>query len=216
MAQETLTYVRVADDEGVNEDSEEDSVEIERKFLVPPDVQNRIQHHGGRLIVEEKFDDVYFDRSDYGLLRSDIWLRSRDGVWEMNHGEAQTEKDPGRRVLDNKIIQSAEEILQILRTRGLLNDAVESDDLEMVVNSTPFRSFAKSQTTRKVFGVPANGNPLPAKISIVATDFGPALGEVLVSVDDNQGIPSALRTIAHLSMVLGKMMKSDNSCVKRG
>ncbi|XP_055349134.1 thiamine-triphosphatase-like [Paramacrobiotus metropolitanus] len=203
------TFVRdVEEEDDGNVSDDEDTVEVERKFLVPVDFHERLKQHGGRCLVEESFTDEYFDRDDYAFTMNDMWLRVRDGKWELRYGEPDNLDVPSkgtdqlRRTVYHEQ-HNPEEILKTLQSKGLLENSVESDDLAYVMNSEPFRSFATITAVHKTFGVPSVQDLLPAKISVEAAELGYRVGEIEVSVDNNESIPEALQTIRKLSELLG-------------
>ena len=60
-------------------------IEVERKFE-PEDaaqLRARIEQNGGALLGEKSFTDIYYDTAECSLTRRDMWLRSRDGAWEL-------------------------------------------------------------------------------------------------------------------------------------
>lgn len=63
------------------------TIEVERKFSVPPDYQAVLSEHGFELVKEfkETLSDDYFDSSDYDLMQADHWLRRRNGDWELKY-----------------------------------------------------------------------------------------------------------------------------------
>ena len=59
------------------------SIEVERKFVCPDMLSDRVRTHGGELLGEVEFTDSYWDTEDCILTRRDMWLRRRDGAWEL-------------------------------------------------------------------------------------------------------------------------------------
>jgi len=59
-------------------------LEIERKFLTPPDLLARVAAAGGRSLGEKVFTDTYFDNPrSYCLSTKDCWLRKRESAFEL-------------------------------------------------------------------------------------------------------------------------------------
>ena len=52
-------------------------IEVERKFIIPDLIEDKIANLGGHQVVDEKFEDEYFDTASYKLTRSDCSLRLR-------------------------------------------------------------------------------------------------------------------------------------------
>ncbi|XP_012880876.1 PREDICTED: thiamine-triphosphatase isoform X2 [Dipodomys ordii] len=59
-------------------------IEVERKFVPGPDTEKRLQELGGTLVHRFTFRDTYYDTTELSLMRSDHWLRQREGSgWEL-------------------------------------------------------------------------------------------------------------------------------------
>ena len=61
------------------------SIEVERKFEAPEHsvLAASVEKLGGTTIGTKSFTDVYYDTAGCSLTRRDIWLRARDGAWEL-------------------------------------------------------------------------------------------------------------------------------------
>ena len=57
-------------------------IEVEKKFIVQQDELARLTR-GARFLSEVKHTDVYYDTADHALTRKDIWLRTREGKFEL-------------------------------------------------------------------------------------------------------------------------------------
>ena len=57
-------------------------IEVERKFTVGGDDEKRLLE-GADFLLEKTLMDVYYDTPDYALSTKDMWLRTRDGRWEL-------------------------------------------------------------------------------------------------------------------------------------
>jgi len=57
--------------------------EIELKFIVPKNYSSILMENGASLISEKMLEDVYFDTSDFQLLKKDVWLRKRGDDYEL-------------------------------------------------------------------------------------------------------------------------------------
>ncbi|XP_010884036.2 thiamine-triphosphatase [Esox lucius] len=58
------------------------SVEVERKFVCEPGIQKQLEEMAV-CIGQKQFKDQYFDTPDFHLTLRDIWLRCRQGSWEL-------------------------------------------------------------------------------------------------------------------------------------
>ena len=64
------------------------TIEVERKFEVPEDFRERLPAAGFEVVTGfavESLVDVYYDTRDFSLIKSDHWLRQRNGDWEMKY-----------------------------------------------------------------------------------------------------------------------------------
>ncbi|KAL4616846.1 thiamine-triphosphatase-like [Arapaima gigas] len=59
------------------------SVEVERKFVCTPDIQEKLREIGAVCFGQHEFEDKYFDSPEYHLTLRDVWLRCRQGSWEL-------------------------------------------------------------------------------------------------------------------------------------
>lgn len=57
-------------------------IEVEKKFILSPENEKRLLK-GAEFLNARTFTDVYYDSDDYTLTTHDIWLRARDGKWEL-------------------------------------------------------------------------------------------------------------------------------------
>ena len=61
-------------------------IEVEKKFHISKNEEKKLAE-GAKFIGEFTFSDTYYDKSSYPLAKKDIWLRSRDGRWQLKIGE---------------------------------------------------------------------------------------------------------------------------------
>lgn len=57
-------------------------IEIEKKFQLSADEQARLLK-GAKLQFDATLTDTYYETSDYRLVKSDWWLRNRDGAFQL-------------------------------------------------------------------------------------------------------------------------------------
>lgn len=57
-------------------------IEIEKKFILQSDDRVRLIA-GATFLVKKIFTDVYYDTADHVLTKKDIWLRTREGKFEL-------------------------------------------------------------------------------------------------------------------------------------
>jgi len=57
-------------------------IEVEKKFLLSDNQQTQLLH-GAEFLFEKVITDTYFDDDDYSLTKADLWLRQRNGSYEL-------------------------------------------------------------------------------------------------------------------------------------
>ena len=79
-------------------------IEVERKFEFEASdasaLKAAVLARGGVLKGETRFRDVYWDTADCALTRRDMWLRARDGCWELKLPAEEAAQRSGACVLD--------------------------------------------------------------------------------------------------------------------
>jgi len=172
-------------------------IEVERKFQ-PPDLAvlgPRIESLGGEKLGEKQFRDLYYDTPDYSLVRRDIWLRCRDGKWELKvpiDGDAR--RSGGERSVFEEI-EGSEQVHE--RLGSLLGDVVETtSDLDAVLflhGATPFADFTTTRT-KWLIG--------DASLDADVASFGHAVMEIEVMVDDASEVEAAETEIARVAALV--------------
>ncbi|XP_069044213.1 thiamine-triphosphatase isoform X3 [Lepisosteus oculatus] len=74
------------------ERTERMSVEVERKFVCGPDIQTRLNDLAAVCLGCAQFLDQYFDTPDCRLTLRDVWLRRRQGSWELKCRDGATRR----------------------------------------------------------------------------------------------------------------------------
>ncbi|KAG3260923.1 hypothetical protein H1C71_015830 [Ictidomys tridecemlineatus] len=79
-------------------------IEVERKFIPGPGIEERLQELGGILEHRITFRDTYYDTPELSLMRSNHWLRHREGSgWELKcpgaSGVPAQERAPGKLIV---------------------------------------------------------------------------------------------------------------------
>ncbi|KAH6943792.1 hypothetical protein HPB50_027357 [Hyalomma asiaticum] len=181
--------------------------EVERKFKVPAEIEQRLDALGARFVSRKTFVDTYYDTEDGSLCLRDHWLRLRSGEsntsWELKYrrkgdtscGSATAYREERG---DHRIMTTLGEVLP----RQLTRDVSRVSDL--VANGT-LGELAVIRTDRKTFRAPGN-----AVVDIDETDWGYSVGEVEVvlaesgeGLDQPGAIDRATAEIAELCVHLG-------------
>lgn len=181
------------------------SREVERKFKVPPDIEQRLRAFGASHVSTKTFVDSYYDTEDQSLCQRDFWLRLRSekNSWELKYrrkddascGSAVAYREESG---DARILATLRELLPELE---LGPGATDVNDL---VANKALQELAVIQTVRRTYKVPGN-----ALVDLDETDWGFAVGEieVVLSETDEASMPAALEKataeIASLAAQLG-------------
>ncbi|XP_074646465.1 thiamine-triphosphatase-like isoform X2 [Tubulanus polymorphus] len=170
-------------------------IELERKFIVNDDSENKILAIGAEFLAAEKFYDDYYDNDRYALTLADCWLRKRDNRWQCKHvpNQVGVERDS----LTSRYDESDEEseILAIIST--ILKVPVESgENLTAYVDRARCAEFARIGTERRSFGYET------FTIVLDETDFGFKVGEIERIVVNADRIPDVLSDIDELASKL--------------
>jgi adenylate cyclase class IV len=116
------------------------AIEVEKKFLLT-EHQRRKLITGAKLIAEKVIRDVYYDDSDWSLSTKDIFLRERDGSWELKVGAAGQSPHGRRSINQYEEITDSKEILSRLELATTRNIAE-------TLSSAGLTPFAKLTTHR--------------------------------------------------------------------
>lgn len=175
-------------------------IEIEKKFLLTPAQEKRLKK-GAKFLGEKVFTDIYFDKRDYELTKNDIWLRTRDRQVELKMPLETEEKN-------NLMCNRYEEFETEAEVRQMLN-IPKGGELLTDLKTAGYVPFVAITTRREKFKKEKFG------IDIDACDFGYALAEVELMIEDAKATKEAERQIADfaarhdlkLSNVRGKVLE---------
>lgn len=164
------------------------TIEIEKKVRLQPHHLREIEQKG-RFLKESKVHDRYFDTADFRYTTQNIWLRQRDGVFEL---KVRIRKytgsiDPYEEFTDEQTI------LKYLGAQGEVH-------LQQALSELGLAPFCDVVTHRKSYQA---GD---LKIDIDNADFGDfhyQVAEVEMVVNDLAKIPEAERKIAQFIQELG-------------
>jgi len=185
-------------------------IEVERKFEYTLDaatLQAAVVARGGELKGEKRFTDVYWDTSDCVLTRRDMWLRSRDGCWELKLPvEEDAKRSGGERTIFTEIEGAdavATSLATLMPTFG--NGGSAGGAIEERLCAAGAQPFAEFGTVRTTFAV--------GKCSVDAdvASFGHAVIEIEMMCAAKDEIPAALDEIEATARLLGAQPLSKGS-----
>lgn len=162
-------------------------IEIEKKVLLHPQHISQIEREGC-FTKEQIIQDTYFDTEDYRYTKENVWLRCRDGVFELKRA---VKKQNGSIDRYEEIVDS-EKILAALHLKsGSMPDVLSKNGIQ------PFCSFT---TIRKKYQWKG------CTVDLDLADFGDlqyCVAEFELIVSAEKEIPEAERKITALLQELG-------------
>lgn len=165
-------------------------IEVEKKFSLTEEQTKRIEKTAD-FVKEIKNTDVYYDTADYSLLKKDIWLRNRDGVFEV---KIPPQNNPGS-INVYEEITNQNEILKRLEIRKL------SDNFEENLKLNGFIVLLKLITQRRKFKIKE------FNIDIDKVDYGYTICEIEKMVEKEDEVERASEEIFKLAKSLGLEIK---------
>lgn len=164
-------------------------IEVEKKFqLSESDVAKLID--GAVFDSRRSFTDVYFDSPDYALTTRDIWLRSRDGYFQLKiplHHSAERMADQYDELGEEDEIRAALKL-------------PAGTDLESDIAAAGYAPFCTCMTTRRKY---KRGSFTIDYDEVKADDFSYNLGEIELLVDEKSKIQRAIDDILALASTMG-------------
>lgn len=163
------------------------TIEIERKVKLAPQHVAKIAHEG-TLVSSKTIVDSYYDTDKYALTLQDMWLRQRDGIFELKVG-------PGTKRLVDRYEEITEERI-ILSRLGLPNTM----DVPSAIAQNGIESFCTFTTYRTSYRIGK------LRIDIDDADFGDLsyqLAEIEIIVGHESEIQEAEKQIEAFVKHLG-------------
>nr|XP_020753008.1 thiamine-triphosphatase isoform X1 [Odocoileus virginianus texanus] len=178
-------------------------IEVERKFVPGPGTEERLQELGGTLEHRVTFRDSYYDTPELSLMRTDYWLRQREGSgWELKCPGAASVSGPHTEYTEltaepSIVVQLCEVLGAGAPGAGGVAAVLGPLGLQLVA------SFVTKRSAWKVVLSGADGEERLLRVDLDTADFGYAVGEVEALVHKETEVPAALEKIHHLSSLLG-------------
>uniref|UniRef100_A0A8D0XXV8 Thiamine-triphosphatase n=1 Tax=Sus scrofa TaxID=9823 RepID=A0A8D0XXV8_PIG len=184
-------------------------IEVERKFLPGPGIEERLQELGGILEHRITFRDSYYDTPELSLMRSDHWLRQREGSgWQLKYAGAASVSEPCTKytelTAESAIVAQLCEVLraEVPRAGGV---AAVLDRLGL----QEIASFVTQRSGWKLVPSGADEEEPPLRVDLDTADFGYAVGEVEALVHEEAEVPAALEKIHSVSSMLGVLVREE-------
>lgn len=179
-------------------------IEVERKFIPGPGIEERLQELGGTLEHRITFRDTYYDTPELSLMRSNHWLRHREGSgWELKCPGASGISGPHT---EYKEITSESAVVaqlcEVLGAKGLGDGGMAA--VLGPLGLQEVASFVTERSSWKLVFAGVNEEEPVLKVDLDTADFGYAVGEVEALVQEEAEVPTALKKINSLSSMLGE------------
>lgn len=179
------------------------SIEVEHKFVVGPHTQAALASLGAAREGCVSFKDIYYDTNEHTISFQDLWLRQRDGAWQLKHP---VQKHASKPATDQyRELESEKDILNHLVTsEALLSDLEQRHQqlsLERLVSEGELVSIAEFVTTRETWLL--NVKELHLSIVLDTADFGYSVGEVEMMVESLDGVAEAKTRVRELADLIG-------------
>ena len=202
------------------------AIEVEMKFTIPAGLEDNIRTHGGSLLHQKTFKDVYYDTHCSHLYLNDFWMRRRDETWELKcpprgvHQPVKGSTQYAEFEVESEILHELQHILP--RDLDLMKSMNEldlfNDDSKLAqnwasieeVNDTKWKNLtvgklvekylveiASFVTERKTYRLD------DCLVVLDQADFGYKLGEIEKVVYSQEEVPEARRGIDQLAEKLG-------------
>lgn len=158
-------------------------IEIEKKFILTKKQEKNLIKDAD-FLGEKKFTDIYYDNSNFSITTKDIWLRERDGKFELklpiNISIKERTSDQYRELEDE---------CDILKYFNADNKSVKD-----FLSEKGYRPFCIITTTRKKY----KKNNFNIDLDIM--DFGYTLAEIEYMINDNLEIEKATQSITSFAI----------------
>ena len=154
-------------------------IEVEKKFILTTE-QEKSLIEGADFLGEKKFTDIYYDDEDFSLTKKDLWLRNREGRFEL---KIPMNESIEKRISDQyRELESDEEILKYFNAEGTLS-------VEDFLAKKKYKPFCILKTVRKKY------KKEEFNIDLDSTDFGYTLAEIEHMITDQSKIEETIDAI---------------------
>ncbi|KAM4809370.1 thiamine-triphosphatase [Rhinophrynus dorsalis] len=177
-------------------------IEVERKFVPGPHVEDQLHKLGAELQKDLVFRDSYYDSPDCQLTLRDFWLRRRDDKWELKYPPEHSTRG---------LCGASTQYLELDCETDITHRVSELLGVPCPLNleSLGLKEFASFITSRRRFQMPTKGDcSRRVVVDLDIADYGFAVGEVEVLVETQEEVPSALHEVEEICKQLGVLSES--------
>lgn len=159
-------------------------IEVEKKFKLSAEQKNKLLKDA-KFLGEKTFTDVYFDNAKFSLTSRDIWLRSRDGIFEL--------KLPVRLAQQDQNVEQYEEVVGEELIRGIFAVARQKSFTEDIAKMG-HKPFCECTTVRKKYQKEGFVLDLD-EVSFAGEDLQFAIAEIELMVEKQEEMANAANKI---------------------
>ena len=179
-------------------------IEVERKFNVNSSVIQKIKNIGAvKKGNVKRFTDIYYDTLENHLTRNNLWLRSRNEIWELK-SSADT-RSSEEKLFNSSYVETVEErdivkiLMPFLKTKSDF-DYAKFSKLQNFLDEFEITPFSIITTNRQKYVL---GDFI---IDIDTTDTGYSVGEVELLVEKKDEIYASSKKIDNFIKDLGSFI----------
>ncbi|EKD46847.1 MAG: thiamine triphosphatase [uncultured bacterium] len=175
-------------------------IEVEKKFILSEkDIARLVE--GAEFLSDHVFTDTYYDTEDLALGKNDMWLRSRNGRFDL---KIPKHADGGEMSQQYQEIEGEEKIRQIF-------DLVQRGDFLQDISKYGYVELCNLKTTRKKY---RKENFIIDLDIVEAEGFNYTIGEIELMVENETEMPSAIKAIEEFAEGRGLESKPVNGKVR--
>lgn len=163
-----------------------DMIEVEKKFTLTNEQEERLLE-GTVLFKNITNVDVFYDTQNYHYTLQDMWLRTRNGTYELKIGQGKN------RTSNGTVYEEIEDENLIRKKLQLLPDLSMNEAL-IQAGILPFATIHKARKSYKREDF---------RIDIDVCDFGYELAEIELLVENSSNVQEALDRITTLADHIG-------------
>lgn len=156
-------------------------IEVEKKFQLSEGALSQLTQDA-EFLHERTFTDIYYDDAQYTLTSKDMWLRSREGRFEL--------KVPAF-FSQERLVDQYEELEDESRIKEKLNFK-DSEDLSQILPVHEILPFCVCTTTRRKY---KKGAFIIDLDTVKFPDFTYYIGEIEMLVESQDQVVSAIKQI---------------------
>jgi adenylate cyclase class IV len=174
--------------------------EVEKKFILSQGEIERLIE-GAEFLGERVYTDIYYDNEKLSLSTNDMYLRSRNGKFDLKIPKHTDGGEMNQRYQEVEEEENLRQIFGVVKQGSFLEDILEFG----------YASFCELKTTRRKFK--KEGFVIDLDL-VEAQDFGVSIVEIERMVETEAEMPKALLAIENFAKRNGLKSRSVNGKVR--